>query len=194
MMNQIVKRNKKTDELSKTPDNGDDTEIVAEPDKALLRNQFSLFSKFGDKSSDGSTIKLSQSDKWFKQAGIIRPKGISTTDTGIAFRKVSKKSPKLSFPSWCKYLDEISATKKKDANVIKTKLVECGPPGITGGTKIVKSAALKRLTATSAFSGTQRQRFESPGRGKQKEGQGQEDSKSDQGVKNKKASGATKKK
>lgn len=61
-----------------------------------------------------------------------------------------RKSPKLSFPSWCKYLDEISATKKKDANVIKTKLVECGPPGITGGTKIVKSAALKRLTATSA--------------------------------------------
>ena len=26
-----------------------------------------LFSKFGDKASDGETIKLSQSDKWFKQ-------------------------------------------------------------------------------------------------------------------------------
>ena len=41
--------------------------IVAHPDKALLKSQFVLFSKFGDKASDGETIKLSQSDKWFKQ-------------------------------------------------------------------------------------------------------------------------------
>ena len=59
-------------------------------DRAKLKGQFKLFSKFCDKSADGSTIKLSQSDKWFKQAGVIQPKGVSTTDTGIAFRKVSK--------------------------------------------------------------------------------------------------------
>ena len=40
---------------------------LTHPDKALLKSQFVLFSKFGDKSSDGETIKLSQSDKWFKQ-------------------------------------------------------------------------------------------------------------------------------
>merc|ERR1712002_229249 len=82
-------------EPESTAANGDEEEHVPEPDKAQLKNQFQLFSKFGDKSSDGSTIKLSQSDKWFKQAGIIRPRGISTTDTGIAFRKVSKKAPRL---------------------------------------------------------------------------------------------------
>ena len=38
-----------------------------EVDKVLLREQFALFSKFGDKSADGKTIKLSQSDKWFRQ-------------------------------------------------------------------------------------------------------------------------------
>ena len=38
-----------------------------EVDKMLLREQFALFSKFGDKSADGKTIKLSQSDKWFRQ-------------------------------------------------------------------------------------------------------------------------------
>ena len=59
-------------------------------DPALLKSQFVLFSKFGDKTADGKTIKLSQSDKWFKQAGVIQAKGVSTTDTGIAFRKVSK--------------------------------------------------------------------------------------------------------
>merc|ERR1712002_697008 len=106
---------------------------------------------------------------WLKQAGLIKPKGISTTDTGIAFRKVSKRAPKLSFPAWCQYLEEISTTKKRNVNAIKNKLIECGPPGITGGTKIVKSAALRRLTDSSAFSGAHRQRVDSPGRGKEKD-------------------------
>ena len=45
------------------------------------------------KSADGKTIKLSQSDKWFKQAKVIeggKAGKITTTDTGIAFRKISK--------------------------------------------------------------------------------------------------------
>ena len=58
--------------------------------KAALKEQFEAFAKFGDKSADGKTIKLSQSDKWFKQAKVIDPKKLSTTDTGIAFRKISK--------------------------------------------------------------------------------------------------------
>ena len=59
-------------------------------DKAALKEQFEAFAKFGDKSADGKTIKLSQSDKWFKQAKVIDVKKLSTTDTGIAFRKISK--------------------------------------------------------------------------------------------------------
>ena len=58
--------------------------------KAALKEQFESFAKFGDKAADGKTIKLSQSDKWFKQAKVIDPKGVTTTDTGIAFRKISK--------------------------------------------------------------------------------------------------------
>ena len=45
-----------------------------------------------------------------------------------------RKAPKLSFPLWCKYLEELGVSKKKEVNLIKIKLVECGPPGITGGT------------------------------------------------------------
>ena len=70
------------------------TPATPAPDKALLKEQFDAFAKFGDKSADGKTIKLSQSDKWFKQAKVIDPavkkNGITTTDTGIAFRKISK--------------------------------------------------------------------------------------------------------
>lgn len=59
-------------------------------DKAVLKEQFESFGKFGDKAADGKSIKLSQSDKWFKQAKVIDGKSITTTDTGIAFRKISK--------------------------------------------------------------------------------------------------------
>jgi len=123
-----------------------------EADKKQLRSQFQLFSRFGDKSSDGSTIKLSQSDKWFKQAGLFRARGISTTDTGILFKKISKGVPRLSFPAWCKYLNEISNSKKMDVNMIKHKLINCGPPAVSDTTKIAKSAAMDRLTDTSRVS------------------------------------------
>ena len=63
-------------------------------DPATLRTQFAVFAKFGDTAADGKTIKLSQSDKWFRQAGLITREAaantFTTTDTGIAFKKVSK--------------------------------------------------------------------------------------------------------
>lgn len=48
---------------------------------------FKAFSKFGDSKSDGKLITLSQSDKWMKQAKVIDGKKITTTDTGIHFKK-----------------------------------------------------------------------------------------------------------
>lgn len=52
-----------------------------------LEQQFENFSKFGDTKSDGTTITLTQADKWMKQAKVIDGKKITTTDTGIAFNK-----------------------------------------------------------------------------------------------------------
>ena len=51
--------------VSETPEPG--TAPLSPVAKAELVEQFSLFSKFGDKTADGKTIKLSQSDKWFRQ-------------------------------------------------------------------------------------------------------------------------------
>jgi len=95
---------------------------------------------------------------------------MSTTDTGIAFKKVSKNAPKLSFADWNKYLNEIATNKKVDVNTIKTKLVDCSEPGFTGETKVAKNAALDRLTDTSRYGGTHRERFDGSGKGRGKEG------------------------
>lgn len=146
------------------------TPKAPEVDKKALKEQFEAYGKFGDKTADGKTIKLSQSDKWFKQAKVIDGKTITTTDTGIAFRKISKNSPKLSFTDWNKYLDEIAKNKKVDGNALKGKLVECGRPGFTGATKISQNSAMERLTDTSKYGGTHKQRFTPDGKGKGKEG------------------------
>ncbi|KAG8229244.1 hypothetical protein J437_LFUL007930 [Ladona fulva] len=52
-----------------------------------FKERFRSFSKFGDTKSDGKHITLSQSDKWMKQAKVIDGKKITTTDTGIYFKK-----------------------------------------------------------------------------------------------------------
>jgi len=139
-------------------------------DKAALKEQFEAFAKFGDKSADGKTIKLSQSDKWFKQAKVIEPKKMSTTDTGIAFRKISKNSPKLSFVDWNKYLDEVIKTKSIDRSEIRNELINCGKPGFSRATAVAKTAALDRLTDTSKYGGTHKSRFAADGKGRGKEG------------------------
>jgi len=141
-------------------------------DKKALKENFEAFAKFGDKSADGKTIKLSQSDKWFKQAKLIEGKTgkLTTTDTGIAFKKISKNSPKLSFADWNKYLDEIAKNKGMEADAIKEKLVASGAPGFTGATKTADSNVLDRLTDTSKYGGAHKHRFDADGKGKGKEG------------------------
>jgi len=97
-------------------------------EKRGLKEKFSIYSKFGDKLSDGSFIRLGQSDRWFKQAGLLGPKGISTTDTSIAFKKVGKRSVKLNYATWNKFVDEIAASRKMNNLMIKKKLAECETP------------------------------------------------------------------
>ena len=83
-----TKQENKTEKVEKECDKQEP--VAPEVDKAALKEQFESYTKFGDKTADGKTIKLSQSDKWFKQAKVIDGKAITTTDTGIAFRKISK--------------------------------------------------------------------------------------------------------
>ena len=67
-----------------------------------------MFSKFGESGSDGSQITLTQSDKWLRQAKVIDGWNVTTTDTAIAFRKVSRGSLELSFNSWKQFLQELA--------------------------------------------------------------------------------------
>ena len=73
--------------------------------------QFQMFSKFGESGSDGSQITLTQSDKWLRQAKVIDGWNVTTTDTAIAFRKISRGSIWLSFSQFREFLEELISRK-----------------------------------------------------------------------------------
>ena len=98
VMEETSRRNLNREELQKGP-----------PD---LLAQFQMFSKFGESGSDGSQITLTQSDKWLRQAKVIDGWNVTTTDTAIAFRKISRGSTRLSYPGWLVFLRELAETKK----------------------------------------------------------------------------------
>ena len=55
-----------------------------------LRELFVYYARFGEHGASGQHISLNQSDKWLKQSGVIDNWNVTTTDTAIAFRKISR--------------------------------------------------------------------------------------------------------
>lgn len=152
--------------------------------KVTFTDQFKAFSKFGDTKSDGKLITLSQSDKWMKQAKVI-DKQITTTDTGIHFKKF--KAMKISLADYNKFLDDLAKTKKVELAQIKQKMAGCGAPGVlqvsVSGQRLLQNiynsnysisysqagkaaAAVDRLTDTSKYTGSHKERFDATGKGK----------------------------
>ncbi|KAG5889161.1 hypothetical protein JTB14_038185 [Gonioctena quinquepunctata] len=132
-----------------------------------LDQQFISFAKFGDTKADGKTITLTQIDKWFKQAGVIDKK-ITTTDTGITFNKFKSKT--IAYNDFLSFLEDLAKQKNLQVDTIKDKLQDCGLPGMNKATQAVKAGAVDRLTDTSKYTGSHKERFDEGGKGKGKEG------------------------
>ncbi|XP_011644248.1 TPPP family protein CG45057 isoform X2 [Pogonomyrmex barbatus] len=158
--NEVTNLKMEDDTTSSTPSSPGSTE----PGSFLA--SFKAFSKFGDPKSDGKLITLSQSDKWMKQAKVIDGKKITTTDTGIYFKK--HKSTKLGIEQYKIFLEELTKSKKVELAEIKKKMSNCGPPGVTAGVSGAGKAAstVDRLTDVSKYTGSHKQRFDETGKGK----------------------------
>ena len=100
-----------------------------------LHHQFLLFAKFGETCSDGSQITLTQSDKWLKQAKVVDGWNVTTTDTAIAFRKISRGSIWLAYNPWRQFLEELATRKGLDMKEVVDRLEMCGKPGLNKVTK-----------------------------------------------------------
>ncbi|KAK9876670.1 hypothetical protein WA026_014048 [Henosepilachna vigintioctopunctata] len=132
-----------------------------------LKAQFDAFSKFGNTKSDGTTINLSQIDKWFKQAGVFDKK-LTTTDTAIEFGKLKAKV--IDASTFEKFIENLGKAKGIPPDIILKKLTSCGAPGTPNTAQVVNVGGVDRLTDTSKYTGTHKERFDESGKGKGIEG------------------------
>ncbi|KAF2903479.1 hypothetical protein ILUMI_02713 [Ignelater luminosus] len=76
------------------------------------------------------------------------------------------RSRTLSYPQFVKYVDELAKYKKLSSEEMKIKLTACGFPGYNQATQAVKVGGVDRLTDTTQYTGTHKERFDESGKGK----------------------------
>lgn len=109
----------------------------------MSNEQCENLQKLHEGKGSSSGISLSQSDFWMVQAGLVKKKVLSLTDTGTVFSRFRWKqnlnseeillnsvfrSFTLSEEEFLIFLEQLTAEKKIDLEEFKAKLLEAGPP------------------------------------------------------------------
>uniref|UniRef100_A0A8C5MNY2 Tubulin polymerization-promoting protein family member 3 n=1 Tax=Leptobrachium leishanense TaxID=445787 RepID=A0A8C5MNY2_9ANUR len=145
-------------------------------DVASLEESFRKFAIYGDTKATGSEMTGKNWAKLCKECKVIDGKAITVTDVDIVFSKVKGKTARvITFEEFCKALEELSAKKykgksKEEALDAINQLVAGKEPVSTGITKAAATGAVDRLTDTSKYTGSHKERFDQSGKGKGKGG------------------------
>ncbi|XP_022645035.1 uncharacterized protein LOC111243547 [Varroa destructor] len=125
-----------------------------EPEEASsedFADMFKTFAKFGDSKGAGDLMSLSNSDRWWKQARVIDGRRLTTTDTGIYFRKIAKTKRTLTFREYQQFVEGVAKSKKIPVEEIRFKLCNCGPPSFGGRPPIQGSTGVKPDRSTGGY-------------------------------------------
>ncbi|KAJ3407993.1 hypothetical protein HDV05_005211 [Chytridiales sp. JEL 0842] len=138
-----------------------------------LRVTFNKFCAFGSGSAaENAGMEGSKFAKFARDSGLIDSKKITTTDIDIIFNKVKAKTArKIDFDGFTnafRMLAEMKYPKKTPEEAFQAALEEVvkssGP--VAKGTTAQNDAILNRLTDTSQYTGTHKERFDADGKGK----------------------------
>ncbi|XP_055345492.1 tubulin polymerization-promoting protein family member 2-like isoform X2 [Paramacrobiotus metropolitanus] len=149
--------------------------FLSDMDNKALNEGFKNYGKFGDRNFTGNNMTLKNVDKWLKEAGVIG-KTITTTDTSIAFKQVVGNNEKvITYEKFKTFLFKLAQRANKDAGQDElTKLVDKLQtklePSLSGTTSTVQANVIDRLTDTSKYTGSSKERFDAEGKGRGKEG------------------------
>ncbi|CAL8290982.1 unnamed protein product [Merluccius merluccius] len=141
-----------------------------------LEESFRRFAIHGDTRATGKEMHGKNWSKLCKDCNVIDGKSITLTDVDIVFTKVKKKSCRnITFDEFKAALGELAKKKYKEktaeeADAEVFKLIEGKAPIISGVTRAVASPTVSRLTDTTKFTGSHKERFDNSGRGKGKAG------------------------
>ncbi|KAF7669464.1 hypothetical protein LDENG_00186280 [Lucifuga dentata] len=141
-----------------------------------LEESFRRFAIHGDTRATGKEMHGKNWSKLCKDCGVIDGKNITLTDVDIVFSKVKKKSCRtITFDEFKAALGELARKKYKEKSGEEAEaevfmLIEGKTPIIKGVTRAVASPTVSRLTDTTKFTGSHKERFDDTGRGKGKAG------------------------
>ncbi|KPP61424.1 tubulin polymerization-promoting protein family member 3-like [Scleropages formosus] len=141
-------------------------------DMTLLLVSFKKFAIHGDTKATGKEMNGKNWAKLCKDCKVIDGKNVTSTDVDIVFSKVKAKNSRvITYEEFEKALQELAPKRFKDQSKEEAlqsihKLIEGKEPSNTGITKIAKTAAVDRLTDTSKYTGSHRERFDESGKGK----------------------------
>lgn len=138
-----------------------------------LQAVFKSFCAFGAGAKGGEALMdNSKFNKLFKDLKLYT-KSFTSTDTDIIFNRTEvkpKTERKINFSQFKKALELCSEKRKGTYDDLVAKICSGKGPGTTGATKAVKAGGVDRLTDTSKYTGSHKERFDESGKGKGLEG------------------------
>ncbi|XP_039992291.1 tubulin polymerization-promoting protein family member 3 [Xiphias gladius] len=145
-------------------------------DMEQLLTAFKKFAIHGDMKATGKELNGKNWAKLCKDCKIIDGKNVTCTDVDIVFSKVKQKTSRvITYEEFQRAMQELAPKRfkgqsKEEALQSIFKLVEGREPTNVGVTKVAKTAAVDRLTDTSRYTGSHKERFDESGKGKGREG------------------------
>ncbi|XP_017290657.2 tubulin polymerization-promoting protein family member 2 [Kryptolebias marmoratus] len=143
---------------------------------AEVESSFQKFAVHGDTKATGKEMNGKNFAKLCKDCHIIDGKNVTTIDVDIVFSKVKAKSARvITFEQFNQALTELASKRfkgksKEEALQQIYGLIVGKEPANAGVTKVAKAAAVDRLTDTTKYTGSHKERFDESGKGKGKSG------------------------
>ncbi|NXJ98522.1 TPPP2 protein, partial [Corythaixoides concolor] len=137
-----------------------------------IENTFRKFAVYGDRSASGNDMTGKNFSKMCKECGVMDGKAVTSTDIDIVFNKVKTKGAcTITFAEFQQAMKELCIKRFKgkspeEALQAVYGLIEGKEPGSVGATKATKVGAVERLTDTSKYTGSHKERFDESGKGK----------------------------
>ncbi|XDA85055.1 hypothetical protein R6Z07F_014841 [Ovis aries] len=143
---------------------------------SALEEAFRRFAVHGDARASGREMHGKNWSKLCRDCQVIDGRSVTVTDVDIVFSKIKGKSCRtITFEQFKEALEELAKKRFKDKSAEEAvrevhKLIEGKAPIISGVTKAISSPTVSRLTDTSKFTGSHKERFDPSGRGKGRAG------------------------
>ncbi|XP_026722037.1 tubulin polymerization-promoting protein family member 2 isoform X2 [Athene cunicularia] len=137
-----------------------------------VENTFRKFAIYGDTSASGNNMTGKNFSKMCKECGVMDGKAVTSTDVDIVFNRVKTKGARtITFAEFQQAMKELCIKRFKgkspeDALQAVYGLIEGKEPRSVGATKATKVGGVERLTDTSKYTGSHKERFDGSGKGK----------------------------